>query len=547
MAAETRREVICETTTEVSGTAPKAGRYRFALSVAAMCLVVGLAVHALVVVITREPRVRVAYLPDDAFYYLTLARNFVQYGSWTFDSGVSLTSGFHPLHAYALAGIYALGRPSLEGFVSAGIALSWLAALPALIGGAWYAARTRRPLPLLLVVLLVASRNVSLNLVSALEWGWVVSLSALVFALAWRAHRRPGRLVGLALFGCCFAGSLARTDFGLLPAALAGAMAFQVCTTQGRARFFVALCGLAGAVAGLAFVFAHNYLLTGIALQSSARMKALWLEFYGPATRPLLTKVLDLFGGSSYWAVAGASVLGFVTLSSGARQFVPVLWRIIPGGQAPRDAKPTLWLAALMTLAGYFVLYRHNPVALQNWYTTNLVVPLYVAIAFPVAATRRRDFLSLIAAATVGVLLVAQLPETIRLRARPVWLNQATTYRAGRYLQEAGLEGLVGAWNAGVVGYYSGGRVVNLDGLVNNDIYPYAVRNRLPEYIDKVGIRYIVDYAEMLRDSAKRRRGGYDVVDFNHRLVRVRDFPSWGRTSRIATLIKVRRPEEARK
>lgn len=31
------------------------------------------------------------YIPDDAFYYLTLARNFSDLGQWTFDSGVSLT------------------------------------------------------------------------------------------------------------------------------------------------------------------------------------------------------------------------------------------------------------------------------------------------------------------------------------------------------------------------------------------------------------------------------------------------------------------------
>ena len=40
---------------------------------------------------------------------------------------------------------------------------------------------------------------------------------------------------------------------------------------------------------------------------------------------------------------------------------------------------------------------------------------------------------------------------------------------------EAEPAGLVGSWNAGIIGYYQGGDVINLDGLVNNEVYPYMV------------------------------------------------------------------------
>jgi len=50
---------------------------------------------------------QVIRIPDDAFYYLVLARNFAESGSWTFDH-MSTTSGFHPLHAFYLALVSAI-------------------------------------------------------------------------------------------------------------------------------------------------------------------------------------------------------------------------------------------------------------------------------------------------------------------------------------------------------------------------------------------------------------------------------------------------------
>ncbi|MFZ0544241.1 MAG: hypothetical protein WAM60_02300, partial [Candidatus Promineifilaceae bacterium] len=64
---------------------------------------------------------RVQYIPDDGFYYLTLARNFASSGMWSFDSGVSVTSGFHLLFAYILSGIYSAVHPDTNGFVVSGV------------------------------------------------------------------------------------------------------------------------------------------------------------------------------------------------------------------------------------------------------------------------------------------------------------------------------------------------------------------------------------------------------------------------------------------
>src|SRR5512147_1206963 len=54
-------------------------------------------------IVSAPEILQVQYTPDDGYYYLALARNFVRFGQWTFDGGNSLTSGFHLLQGYMLA------------------------------------------------------------------------------------------------------------------------------------------------------------------------------------------------------------------------------------------------------------------------------------------------------------------------------------------------------------------------------------------------------------------------------------------------------------
>ncbi|MBK8822554.1 MAG: hypothetical protein IPN58_08060 [Anaerolineales bacterium] len=58
-----------------------------------------------------------------------------------------------------------------------------------------------------------------------------------------------------------------------------------------------------------------------------------------------------------------------------------------------------------------------------------------------------------------------------------------------------------------------GGHIINLDGLVNNDIYPYAIKNELPVYLRKKDIGYVIDFEPMF--TLYTKRGGYDDPDFS--------------------------------
>ena len=72
---------------------------------------------------------------------------------------------------------------------------------------------------------------------------------------------------------------------------------------------------------------------------------------------------------------------------------------------------------------------------------------------------------------------------------------------------------------------------LNLDGLVNDDIYYYAVNNSLPSYLEEKDIQYVVDF-QLMFTPRFRQRGGYDNPIFLQKLKPVitfdqGQFPPW--------------------
>ena len=56
-----------------------------------------------------------------------------------------------------------------------------------------------------------------------------------------------------------------------------------------------------------------------------------------------------------------------------------------------------------------------------------------------------------------------------------------------------------GGWNVGILGYFNG-RIINLDGLMNDQIYQYALSGTVEQYIDQAEIRYLVDFPNQIED-----------------------------------------------
>jgi hypothetical protein len=202
---------------------------------------------------------RAAYLPDDAFYYLQLAKTYVTQGMWSVDGGISVTSGFHPLLAYGLALLEAAARPSPSAFVSLGIVFTASLALLATVALLALARELRAGLTTLWAVpILALSPNYVLNAASIMEWPLVVLLAA-AYALvgAWAGRRHTG-WTALLLAALGLVGSWARSDFGLFPACLLLA-SFQGehAPVWRRSRGWIA--GFFGSVSGVAALCAHSY------------------------------------------------------------------------------------------------------------------------------------------------------------------------------------------------------------------------------------------------------------------------------------------------
>ena len=61
----------------------------------------------------------------------------------------------------------------------------------------------------------------------------------------------------------------------------------------------------------------------------------------------------------------------------------------------------------------------------------------------------------------------------------------------------------VGAWNAGILAFFSDRRVVNLDGLVNSRAFARSYRHDLCAYLDREGIAWVVDAFDAERPFAQ--------------------------------------------
>jgi hypothetical protein len=494
-------------------------------AIASLLVILALGLFATGIIASKDT-LQVQYTPDDAYYYLVLARNFASSGSWTFDSGHSLTSGFHPLWAYALVAVNLLSTPALGEFVLYGLVISSGLTIATLLIAWRLGFEFHRPYYLVVFALLASTKNVVYNSVSAVEWPLAILLISLYCIQFWRGSLK-GRsaLLALSLFLLGFAGSVNRTDFGLLP--------FSILVTSLMLHFYAAdkrsvvaaLWGFGGAVTGVLFALGHSYLLSGEFLQSSARMKSHWGQVYGSnylGVRQMLTQLVGLEGALLLLAIAVAAV---AMLLQGQRKNLPREADILKTVESRRGM--ILVVASAISLVGYSLYYAYNA-EIQPWYSANLLVPIFLlflgGFLFVDHVLQKRSVaigLSLVATLIVIKNLVGIYPIS---EANAPWPHQRAMMAAGKYLAHEELEGSVGAWNAGIISYYEGGHVINLDGLTNNDIYEYAVAHRLPDYIESSNIRYVIDFEATLNHPYFQLRGGYDDPEFIERLSPVTTF-----------------------
>jgi hypothetical protein len=92
----------------------------------------------------------------------------------------------------------------------------------------------------------------------------------------------------------------------------------------------------------------------------------------------------------------------------------------------------------------------------------------------------------------------------------------------------------IGAFNAGIYGYYSRPRVINLDGVVNAEIYAAMRARRIFAYIEDKKIDYLLDHVEVIASYQI-----WSQTEFMNQLEVVKEFET-PKSSGNITLFKIR-------
>jgi len=453
---------------------------------------------------------------DDTYYYLVVARHVAAGDGFTFD-GLHPTNGYQPLWLFLLIPLFIIfpGEfPPLRGLIllQAIVLAIALLLLWRIVHRRWSPAAAAA-LPLLILGL-PGARFLWLGMESA--------LFLLLLVIAWGAWqrldagRRPQESDWWWFGACCAALWTARLEGGIVLLAALVLLAPKLRAMARPLRPLLALC-LPSAALSVAYV-GWNISSFGTWLPISGRVKLYWVGMLTTGER--LGALIEI-----PWV--GHHLLGRVLSAVGApsliRPFSGVLL-ILLGVALWVGRRPIL---AMMQAAGgrlivvacaAMFLLDHSLIGPVQGEWAQVPLHLLTALALTglLSTMPRRAW----AGVAVAVMLCLARPVTQAGAARG-WEDTFTgrSYRLAGWIRlHTPPQERVGASYAGLLGYFSGRTVVNLDGLVNSVDYfnrvmvgeqwePYLQETRL-SWLADVGCRGRGSTPGMLYDLGKTGRDG---------------------------------------
>ncbi len=466
----------------------------------------------------------VTVIPDDAFYYFQIASQRAYSGFWTFD-GETTTTGFHLIYGYILFFIFEIYENVTLFEIYYLLSLASTLAIAFSIFLIALTIRDTLGSKYIIFGTLPFFTFPILNLNTSLMESWLVIFIASISVRLIFNKKCSSKRTFLGLFILGLMGSLSRTDYGMLPlvftitiAILANRNLFEELRKSSITLF--------GAVIGLLISITHNYLLSGEISQSSAQTKLWWSEIAGHSIGTILRltlmtslptyKLLNYFDLKLVFTILALFLVGLGLV-------LRKLWL----NQLKRNEPSfVLLISSILTIFGYLLLYKFNSDAIQYWYAANLVVPCSIALAAMMSGLIQnfsRVFVTFLASVYfVGGIL--SLP-------RPTYPHQKFMMMAGIELKKLKINSKIGSWNAGIISYFSEAKIVNIDGLVNDEVLPYIKEGNLIEYLHFKNIEYLVDFDESFTLDNLRKRGGYDSKIFDSCIVKLNDLSDDGLSS----------------
>ena len=465
-------------------------------------------------VVSRPDSEMLSYMADDAFYYLVPAVSFAQGHGWSHDH-VTRTSGFQPLYGYgsAVAAVVTGDTRALPIVMTLSSAVTLLFGVWALLK------RTEQLYGAAIagagIALTLAAPLAFVQITRGLEWGWAVMMTALVVSVLTRARGSSVWAVGAAAFFT----TLVRVDLSVFVAIFALTVAWSRWHADAGTRnvgILQCVVSAAGAGAALLITAANSWAITGRWVPNSVAMKEFWSRSndFQPA----------ISWDTLVSCTGPGAVLTSLRAALGLRSFIVIglffacaalvslhEWRKGPERRALAIASPA-------ALVAYTVAYARGVNLISGHYSASIIVPMALIMCGALAALPRY-WPAVASGLAVGAAVVSVNGSW---GGDPAILVIAR--HAGDLFGRLPSGARVAAWNAGTVGWRTGGHVINLDGLANASVVPSLESGQLSCYLLENRIDHIMDYGMMFpgqidthfgNDEESRRklhrdRNGYD-------------------------------------
>ncbi len=425
-------------------------------------------------------------LEDDAWMVTAIARNLALGRGITAD-GLHPTNGFHPLYPLTLGAIpYLIAPNALDAGLRVNLLfcalLSTAVTLPLFALTRRFAGERGALLAAALYALNPYMARVTVNAMdTSLGLLLLLWLTERFFALD---HRRPWALLGLGLLAGL--AGLARLDNWLLAAIFGLALLWNL--LRRRVPWRAPLAYATGVLIPALPYFAWNRLTFGSFFPSSGRALA-YMHSYADGFSlsnilhiVYLNPALNLNFLPSLWLAAGLALLA-----------VLAFFLLLP----PLTHRPLLPLAgyALVLLLYYaYIQQNSNP---RYFVGIGAFSCLVLGCLYGRWEQRFREKVRW--AVALLFLLIAVGLNTLeavgsyRQNATMPQLTQPAIYQAALWIQETlPPDALLAAKNSGILQYYSGHVVLNIDGKLNAEIVPVLEERQLLAYLREKGVRYLV-------------------------------------------------------
>ncbi len=466
---------------------------------------------------------------DDSFYYFQIAKNLTVGKFSTFDGGITQTNGYHPLWLLLITPFYWIFDPKAALFgikafeillTAGGVALvvlatgisrlTWIllfAALPRLYRLGHFQVGVESAIALFMLGLLFLA--LSLFARNPARWTW--PLAVIAFALPY------ARLEYVAI-------SLTATAALYLIAWSWPEKPPGASKSRYPPRTFVPLFS---ACAGILVYFVYNRLVFGGFVPVSAASKQAWSQSRferegGYSLAQNFQDVLQIHAFNDELLIALA-ICGYLLLVwwSARRSRSREDWLLLiflVGAFSLAAGHIAKFAQTVLTVHPYWGGYWHYFVPAQLMKELFVPISCYVAIHFirrfvgPKSrhATHILSLGIVIAGVIFEVLVrpagVTPFPPFLsvdRESESSRWEWETTSYMGTQVMNRVLPEdSIVGAWDAGVIGYFSDFPVVNLDGLVNSYDYMRARQEGNAEsYYQKYGITHFANVRSTERNS----------------------------------------------